>query len=66
MANKSWPTVSAGIFNPGYNKAKSEGPKAGDRPSSTVAFPGSSKTSVIHKEGGTNLYSQQKAQKPLG
>jgi len=61
-----WPTVSKGIFYTGFNKAKSEGPSAGDRPNSKVAYPSGAKKSVIHKEEATNTYTQQKAQKPLG
>jgi len=31
MAKNSWPTQSKGIFYPGYGKAKTPGPSAGER-----------------------------------
>ena len=63
---KGKPTVSKGIFNPGLNKGKAEGPSSKVGGTATVNFPGKTADSVIRKEQASNVYSKQKAQKPLG
>lgn len=42
----SWPTVSKGIFYPGYNKAKSEGKAPATRSMQTVSANGGKKESA--------------------
>lgn len=36
MAKKGWPTVSKGIFYPGFNSGKSESKSAGERPNKST------------------------------
>ena len=39
MAKKGWPTVSKGIFYPGFKSGASEGQRAGERPNTKIEQP---------------------------
>lgn len=46
MAKKNWPTVSKGIFNPGFKAGATESQRAGERSNVNVEMPSVQKETV--------------------
>ncbi len=62
MAKKGWPTVSKGIFYPGFNSGKSESQSAGERPNQTVK----AGKHTPETDKGRILYSAKKVNTEMG
>ncbi len=61
----AWPTISKGVFYPGYNKGKSEGPKGADRPTGPKYKPAKGSASLYVVQASKGM-TQAKHQYPVG
>jgi len=64
----TWPTISKGIFYPGYNKAMQEGPAPRQRDMDIPAprFPGNSGVTHTRVVVGGNQHNEMNLRKPFG
>jgi len=64
--DKNWPTISKGIFNPGYSSGMKEGPAPAERDMDIPGISGHSGVTQIHVLPASAPHNAMQMRKPFG